>query len=579
MSDTPRARERASESDMSWILKPAGKLDDRFRAAGPARRFLRHVFPDHWSFLLGEIALYCFIILILTGIFLTLFFKPSMTDIIYHGSYTKLNGVKMSEAYASTLNITFDIRGGLLIRQIHHWAALLFVAAIAAHVMRLFFTGAFRRPRELNWVIGTIMFALAVAEGFCGYSLPDDLLSGTGVRIAEGIFLSIPVVGTYLMFFLWGGQYPGHDFIPRLYVFHILLIPGLLAALITAHLFFIWHQGHTQWPGKTEREGNEHGVPLFPVFMAKTGALFMFVFGILALLGAIAQINPIWLYGPYDPTKVSIDSQPDWYVGWLEGSLRLMPNWITNVGGHTFAWNVFLPAVVLPILSFVLLAFYPFFEEWAVGDPRHHYVLDRPRNAANRTALGAAVVAVAGDLLLAGGDDVIAYHFDIAQYDLVWVLRGGFFLFPLIAFFVARYWCLALQLRDQRKLAAGIETGLIRELTGGGYAPVTKPVPEEQRAVLDAHRPLNMIAPIPRHIIPLPTPRRVQAQIRTRLNHFYTRYRLETNSGEDGQGRMEKPGPDGTQIQAGERRQDKSARDGGAPVRGADRDGSGGSGR
>ena len=529
MSHVPWARDRASE------------LDDRLRAAKTVQRSLKKVFPDHWSFLLGEIALYSFIILLLTGTFLTFFFKPSMTEIVYHGSYTKLNGTHMSEAFASTLNISFDVRGGLLMRQIHHWAALLFVAAIVAHLMRLFFTGAFRRPREVNWLIGTTLFALAVVEGFCGYSLPDDLLSGTGLRIAQGIFLSIPVIGTYLSFFLWGGQYPGIDIIPRLYVAHILLIPGLLAALITAHLMIIWHQGHTQWPGKAEREDNEHGVPMFPIFMAKTGSLFMFVFGFLALLGAIAQINPIWLFGAYNPVNASINSQPDWYVGFMEGSLRLMPSWQTHFAGHTIAWNTFLPAVVLPFMFFVLLALYPFFEQFAVGDLKHHYVLDRPRNAPGRTALGAAVVAMGGVLLLAGGDDVVSYHFGIAEYDLVWVLRGGFFLFPAIAFALARYWCLALQRRDERRLAEGVETGLIRRLPGGGYAPVTRPVPDDRRPVLRASRPVSMIKPVPRHIIPLPTPRRIGAQVRARLNHFYTRYSLETASGEDGQGRLEIP--------------------------------------
>src|ERR1700689_2430218 len=254
-------------------------LDDRFHGARGVRVLLRKVFPDHWTFLLGEIALYSFIILLLTGTFLTLFFQPSMTDVVYHGSYHNLDGVRMSEAYASTLNISFDVRGGLLIRQIHHWAADLFMAAIMAHMLRIFFTGAYRKPREVNWLIGIVLFTLGMLEGLFGYSLPDDQLSGAGLRILEGVIQSLPIVGTYLAFFLFGGAFPGDVIIPRLYIIHVLLIPGLLLGLITAHLFFMFHQKHTQMPGKGHTNQNVVGQPLYPYFMAKTGAFFFFTFG------------------------------------------------------------------------------------------------------------------------------------------------------------------------------------------------------------------------------------------------------------------------------------------------------------
>ena len=524
---------------MSRIRRVAAGADARLRVAGPLRRALRHVFPDHWSFLLGELALYSFVILLLTGTFLTFFFQPSMTDVIYHGSYTRLDGVHMSEAYASTLRISFDVRGGLLMRQIHHWAALVFVGSISMHLMRVFFTGAFRRPREINWLIGTAMFALAAVEGFAGYSLPDDLLSGTGLRIAEGIMLSIPVVGTYVVFFLFGGHYPGHDFIPRLYIVHVLLIPGLLAALITAHLLAVWHQEHTEWPGKGKSEDTITGEPMYPVFILKTSALFFFTAGVLALLATVAQINPIWLFGPYSPASASANSQPDWYIGFMEGSLRLMPNVVTSVGGHTFAWNVFLPAVALPMLFFLLLAAYPFAEQHVTGDLRHHHILDRPRNVPARTAIGVAVIAMAGDLQLAAGDDVISFYFSIPLFLLVWILRAGFFVFPVIAFFVTRHTCLALQRRDRLALASGLDTGVIAELPGGGYAVVSTPVSEEEHAIREAGRAERLIAPMPRHMIPLPTPRRLRAQALARLNHFYTRYQQETHSDGDGQGRLE----------------------------------------
>lgn len=512
-------------------------VDDRFGVAAWARHALKKAFPDHWSFLLGELALYSFIILLLTGTFLTFFFQPSMTDVIYHGSYTKLAGVRMSEAYASTLKISFDIRAGLLIRQIHHWAALVFIAAIAVHALRMFFTGAFRKPRELNWVIGTAMFALAAFEGFAGYSLPDDLLSGTGLRIADGIILSIPVVGTYLSFFLFGGQYPGEDIVPRLYIIHVLLVPGLILALVTAHLMTLWYQGHTQWPGKKERDGNEVGEPLYPVFAAKTTSLFFSVFGALCLLGAIAQINPIWLFGPYDPAVSSNGSQPDWYIGFLEGALRMMPSADTNFAGHTIVWGVLIPGVLLPAAFFLLMGGYPFLEQWVTGDRRSHQVLDRPRNMPVRTALGVAIIAMAVDIQLAGSDDIISYRFGISLEPLVWALRVGFFALPLLAFFVTKRSCLALQRADRRRTRRGIEFGIaVQSLDGEGegYAGVSRPLTPDEQAALTTARPSQLYQPVPRHIVPLPTPRRAMAQMRTRLNHLYVVSRLETPSAADG---------------------------------------------
>ncbi len=314
-----------------------GWLDDRFHGARGFRVLFRKVFPDHWSFLLGEIILYSFIILLLTGTFLTFWFQPSMTDVIYHGSYTQLRGVRMSEAYASTLHISFDVRGGLLIRQIHHWAADLFMAGIFAHMIRIFFTGAYRKPREVNYLIGITLLTLGLVEGLFGYSLPDDLLSGAGLRILEGVTQSIPLVGTYLAFFLFGGPFPGHLIIPRLYILHVLLIPGLILALVTAHLFIMFLQKHTQMPGKGRTNENVVGAPTYPYFMAKTGAYFFFTFAAVTLAATFVQINPIWLYGPFNPVAMSAGSQPDFYMGALEGALRVMPAWQWVVFGHTFA--------------------------------------------------------------------------------------------------------------------------------------------------------------------------------------------------------------------------------------------------
>ena len=528
------ATERALEGVGGW-------LDDRFRGAKSFRTAFRKIFPDHWTFLLGEIALYSFIILLLTGTFLTFWFQPSMTGVVYHGSYKALDGVKMSEAYASTLGISFDVRGGLLMRQIHHWAADLFMAAILAHMLRIFFTGAYRKPREVNWLIGITMLTLGLLEGLFGYSLPDDLLSGAGLRILEGVIQSIPVVGTYLAFFLFGGAFPGHDIIPRLYILHVLLIPGLLLALITAHLFIMWHQKHTQMPGKGRTNQNVMGAPFYPYFMAKTGAFFFFTFAATALASTFAQINPVWLYGPYTPVAMSAGSQPDFYMGFLEGSLREMVPWEWNVFGHTISFNVFIPGLLPLGLILTGAALWPFLEQWITGDKREHHVNDRPRNAPTRTAIGMASVTFYGVLWLEGANDLVAEHLDISLYTTTRIAQVATFVAPVIAYIVTKRICLGLQRKDQHLIEHGVETGIIRQLPNGEFIEVTRPVSEEERAVLTSRTQLPSL-PSPdsadENGIPAPEGRRALGRVRARLNTVLTES-IELTSGNghgDGQG-------------------------------------------
>ncbi|RPF34683.1 cytochrome bc complex cytochrome b subunit [Streptomyces sp. TLI_185] len=455
----------------------ADAVDARLPVYDGGGRLLRKAFPDHWSFLLGELALYSLLVLVLTGVWLTLFFKPEMREVVYDGPYTPLRGVRMSEAFDSTLHISFDVRGGLLIRQLHHWAALVFVSAIGLHLLRIFFTGAFRRPRELNWAIGLTLFVLALAEGFAGYSLPDDLLSGTGLRIAQGIMLSIPVVGTYIAFFVFGAQYPGHDVIPRLYSLHILLLPGALIALVTVHLILVFHLKHTQWRGPGRTNANAVGRPLHPRFTASSAGLSLTVFGVLAVLSGLAQINPVWVYGPYRPDQASTGSQPDWYVGFLEGALRLVPPWETTIAGHTLMWNVLLPAVVLPGLLFAVLYAYPFVEQRLTGEwLSEQHLCDRPRERPVRTGLGVAGITFYGVLLLAGGNDVIAASFRISVNTLTWILRIALIVGPVLAFVVTRALCHALLEAEQERLTEGEETGEVRQSVAGGYESGHRPV-------------------------------------------------------------------------------------------------------
>jgi ubiquinol-cytochrome c reductase cytochrome b subunit len=471
-----------------------GWLDDRFHGARGARVLLRKVFPDHWSFMLGEIALWSFVILLLTGTFLSLFFVPSMTDVVYHGSYVKLDGIKVSQAFQSTLAISFDVRGGLLIRQIHHWAADLFMAALIIHMLRVFFTGAYRKPREINWLIGIGLFTFGLLEGLFGYSLPDDQLSGAGLRVLEGILQGIPIVGTYIAFFLFGGPFPGNSIIPRMYILHVLLIPGLILALITAHLFIMVHQKHTQMPGRGRTEKNVVGQPFFPYFMAKGGAWFFFIFGALVLLATFAQINPIWIYGPYTPVAISSASQPDFYMGLLDGALRTMPAWEISFLGHTLTMSVLIPFAVPLTVVLGGAALWPFFERWATGDKSVHNINDRPRNAPVRTATGVAAMTFYGVLWAESASDVIADNLHIPLYTITWIARVMVFVGPILAYVITKRICLALQRKDAAELLHGYESGIIRQLPDGKFIEVHRPVSEEKRAVLEA-KPVPALLP------------------------------------------------------------------------------------
>jgi ubiquinol-cytochrome c reductase cytochrome b subunit len=480
--------ESAPLGPVEKALAHQGKaMDDRLALAGGLKKNIRKVFPDHWSFLLGEIALYSFIILLLTGVFLTFFYDPSVKEVQYNGSYVPLKGVTMTQAFASTLNISFDVRGGLLIRQIHHWSALLFIAAIGVHMCRVFFTGAFRKPRELNWTIGVGLLTVSLLEGFAGYSLPDDLLSGTGLRIAFSIVESIPVVGTYVGFFLFGGNFPGPNFIPRLYTIHVLLVPGILLALITAHMIILVRQKHTQFPGVGKTEHNVVGSPLYPGFALKTGGFFMLVFAMCAVLSAMAQINPVWLYGPYDPSQVSAGTQPDWYIGFLDGALRLMPNVEFNFAHHyTLSLNILFPAVILPGILFTLLGLWPFLEAWVTGDHDYHHLLDRPRNRPNRTAIGMAAMAFYLVLFVGGGNDLIAHVFSLSLNALTWLLRILAIVLPPIVFVITKRICYGLQRRDRETVLHGHESGTIKMLPSGEFIEVHRPMTPAERTFVVA---------------------------------------------------------------------------------------------
>ncbi|MCV2396454.1 ubiquinol-cytochrome c reductase cytochrome b subunit [Actinotalea sp. M2MS4P-6] len=488
-TSTPAASAAAATADY---------LDQRTGIATAIKGFARKIFPDHWSFLLGEIALFSFIILLATGTFLALFFVPSMDEVTYTGPLAAMDGVQMSRAFASTLDLSFEVTGGLLMRQIHHWAALVFMAAIVTHMMRVFFTGAFRKPREINWLVGFTLMVLGLAAGFSGYSLPDDVLSGNGLRITEGITKGVPIIGTYMSYFLFGGEFPGTHIIPRLFTVHILLVPGLILALIGLHLFLVVLHKHTQFPGGGRTEKNVVGYPIFPVYMAKQAGFFLIVFGVLALMGATMTINPVWNYGPYDPSPVSAGAQPDWYMLFLEGALRLTPGFFEVViAGFTIPLNVIIPAMIVPVALLGPLALYPFIEAWATGDKREHHLADRPRNAPVRTALGVSMLTGFTVLILAGSNDLIATHFHMSINAITWTFRILVFVLPVVTFWATKRICLGLQRKDRELVLHGHETGQIVRFEDGEYIEVHRPLDEQERWIRVQHDPRRPLPLLP----------------------------------------------------------------------------------
>lgn len=482
-------RELEGEKVAEWV-------DGRLGVYNLIRAGRRKAFPDHWSFLLGEICLYSFVVLIVTGVYLTLYFHPSMNAVQYHGRYVPLQGKTVSEAFNSTMHISFDVRGGLLIRQAHHWAALIFVAAMIAHMMRVFFTGAFRKPREINWLFGFLLLVLGMFAGLTGYDLPDDLLSGTGLAVVNGTILSVPIVGTYLSMFLFGGEFPGNDLVARFNMVHVLLIPALMVGLVVIHVILVLYHKHTQYPGPGRGEKRTVGLP-FKVHAVKTTGYFFLVTGLIFLLAALAQINPIWLYGPYRADQVSAGSQPDWYMGIADGLLRVMPGWEVVLWGHTLAFDNFVPLLV-GVGFFLVMGAYPFIESWVTDDDRAHHVLDRPRNRPVRTALGAAWISFYAVALVGAANDIIALRLHVSVNAVTWAVRIGLFVVPAVIYTVAKRWALALQLRDRDKVLHGRETGVIKRLPHGEFIEMHEPLGPAQLYVLTQHeqyRPIELGSP------------------------------------------------------------------------------------
>ncbi len=460
-----------TEAGSTELERLVGWVDRRTGMAGVLRGAMRKIFPDHWSFLLGEIALFAFVVLLATGTFMTFFYTPDARQVTYDGSYATLVGAPMSAAFASVMRLSFDVEAGLLMRQVHHWTALIFIGAIAFHLARIFFTGAFRRPREINYLIGLGLMMLALGEGITGYSLPDDLLSGTGLRIIDSAMLSIPFVGPWVASLFFGGEFPTPDILSRLFVFHVMLLPGLLAGGVAVHLGLLWLQKHTQFRGGAAREDNVVGLPFWPGQVFRSLGLFFLTSAVVVFLAGLVQINPVWLYGPYVPYLATVPAQPDWYVGWLEGALRLGLPIEPTILGVTIP-SPFVPGILIPGLLVGALVVWPFLEAWLTHDRAEHHLIDPPWRAPIRTATGAAGVALFLVLTIAGGNDVLAVTLDVPVEGITNVFRVLLVIAPIATWLVVYRVARNLRASHELREAAGIEEEppsvlLVRNASGG----------------------------------------------------------------------------------------------------------------
>ena len=508
-----------------WALRQAGRvvdlIDRRIATSRWATRRTRTATPGHWSFWLGYIALFSLVAVLLSGVFLTLWFQPSMTSVIYDGAYEPLRGVVVSEAYASTLELSFEVRGGLLMRQVHYWATHVFIAAMVVHLLRVFFTGAFRGPRKLNWSVGLALLVLGIVGGYTGHVLPDDLLSGTGLRVVEGGILAIPIVGTYLSSFIFGGPYPGDDVISRLHLVHVFLVPALLVGLLAAHVILVRRQRHTQWGGRGTPDPSVVGSPYFP-HTARAGGLMLMVFGVIVLMAATLQINPVWLRGPYDPSQVGAGSQPDWYMAFLDGALRLMPPWEIDVLGYELTLSVLIPVVLLPAVLLGALAIYPWIEEKITGTDGHQHILDRPRTVPARTGLGAAFIAFYLVLWIAGGNDILASTIGVPVNWVTRFLQISIIVLPPLAYTITIRVCLGLQQRDLAKAVHGWDTGITVVSPRGEFAAVHLPVSPDDAYTLTQRGRKAPFEPGPQlDENGIPAPRQRWARLRARLAKAY----------------------------------------------------------
>ena len=416
-------------------------LDARLGVRNDIRATANKVFPSNWSFLLGEVAVFALVILVLTGIFLTFFYRPNVEPVVYNGSNPVFVGRELPAAFESIVRLSSDVNAGLLFRRLHRGASHLFIASIVLHMLRILFTGAFRRPREINYFIGLALLTLAIGAGFTGYSLPYDSLAGTGIRIAYSELLSLPLIGDRVAFWIFGGAFPTGDIVPRFFVIHVMLLPAAIIGAVTVHLLIVYRQKHTQFP-RLGVDGHNLvlGKPLWPLQFAESATLLLWCGGLLAAAAVLIPWSDVSLLGPYTPGAVGNNAQPDWFMFWLEGMLRIFPPLEFRLPPGIVISGPFVAGIVLPGLIFTFLGVYPFLEKRVYNLEGEWHVLQNPLEIPLRagTMLGFFV----GLLILsaAATNDILSRMFGIPIEIITWMARIGIVVVPpMLAFAIARY--------------------------------------------------------------------------------------------------------------------------------------------
>lgn len=402
------------------------------------RGLLGKAFPAEDSFLLGEVALFSFVVIVLSGIFLGVFYEPSSADVVYQGVIDQYQGEQLPAAFVSVLHITYGVPFGMFIRRIHHWAAHLFVASIALHMFRVYFTAAYRNPREINWIVGTILAVLAMGGSYTGYALPFDEFGATATGIGYNLAISVPVIGDFLGQLVFAGEFPSSGAIPRLFFLHVLVIPLAIMGLLVVHMLILMRQKHTEGTrSETEAEAAEVdadddsvilGLPAYPNQAAVGAVVFFLTAGTLSLLAGFLPVHNIVAYGPNDPASTPAVVMPDWFLMWVYGFLKVLPGWTTfHLGGIELTAE-FWGGILLPGVVIVVVALWPFFDR--ATEPRHF--LADPLNAPRRTAIGIGAITMILVASLAGMNNLLGTAIGISTTVLNPYLLWGIILVPLV---------------------------------------------------------------------------------------------------------------------------------------------------
>ncbi|MEF8822179.1 MAG: cytochrome bc complex cytochrome b subunit [Halovenus sp.] len=474
---------------MSRLRRLYGWFDDRLDLEG-GRSILGKAFPAEDSFLLGEVALFCFVLLVLSGMFLGFFYEPSISNVEYEGSVAEYQGEEMPESYVSVLNITYDVPFGMLLRRMHHWAAHLMVASMALHMLRVFFTGAYRNPRELNWVVGTALAGATMFAAYTGYALPFDEFASTAVGIGYNVALSIPIIGETVANIAFGGSFPSSATIPRFYFLHILVLPLVIAGLIGVHMAILVRQKHTEAQrdedvmpagptraavdrrtavegdsasGGTAADGGSPsdsgtaadggavahgggatksrsrqvdrdddsvvvGLPAFPNQVAVSAVVFFLTLATLSLLAGFLPVHNIAEYGPNDPASTPSLIMPDWFLMWGYGFLKLIPSWMSfDLLGIHFSAE-FIGGLLLPGIIFGVVALWPFID---YDEKPVHFTAD-PLERPFQTAVGVAAVLFIMIASIAGMDVIVADIVGMSTAQLKPYFIGSLIAIPIL---------------------------------------------------------------------------------------------------------------------------------------------------